>query len=70
MPVAGIIAKCLVTAKKRCWNPIFALNERWFIGPRQVQKIVKQVAERARISQNSMNTLRSDRGLVPNQLPF
>ena len=30
----------------------FALNERWFIGPRPVQKIVKRVAERARISQN------------------
>jgi len=29
-------------------EPYFALNERWFIGPRQVQKIVK----RARISQN------------------
>ena len=30
----------------------FALNERWFIGPRQAQKIVKRVAERARTSQN------------------
>ena len=33
-------------------EPYFALNEKWFIGPRQVQKIVKRVAERARISQN------------------
>jgi integrase/recombinase XerD len=29
----------------------FALHEEWFIGKRQVQKIVKRVAERARISQ-------------------
>jgi integrase/recombinase XerD len=33
-------------------EPYFALHERWFIGPRQAQKIVKRVAERARISQN------------------
>jgi integrase/recombinase XerD len=33
-------------------EPYFALHERWFVGPRQVQKIVKRVAERARISQN------------------
>ena len=33
-------------------KPYFALHERWFVGPRQVQKIVKRVAERARISQN------------------
>ena len=32
----------------------FALHERWFVGPRQVQKIVKRVAERARISQKVM----------------
>jgi integrase/recombinase XerD len=32
-------------------EPYFALHERWFVGPRQVQKIVKRVAERARISQ-------------------
>jgi integrase/recombinase XerD len=32
-------------------EPYFALNEKWFIGTRQVQKIVKRVAERARISQ-------------------
>ena len=30
----------------------FALNGRWFIGPRQVHEIVKCVAECARISQN------------------
>jgi len=29
----------------------FALHEEWFIGKRQAQKIVKRVAERARISQ-------------------
>jgi integrase/recombinase XerD len=32
-------------------EPYFALHERWFVGPRQAQKIVKRVAERARISQ-------------------
>jgi integrase/recombinase XerD len=32
-------------------EPYFAINEKWFIGPRQVQKIVKEVANRARISQ-------------------
>ena len=32
-------------------EPYFTLNDKWFIGPRQVQKIVKRVAERARISQ-------------------
>jgi len=29
-------------------EPYFALNEKWFIGPRQAQKVVKRVAERAR----------------------
>jgi integrase/recombinase XerD len=33
-------------------EPYFALNEKWFIGKRQAQKIVKRVAERARISQD------------------
>jgi integrase/recombinase XerD len=30
-------------------EPYFALNDRWFVGPRQAQKVVKRVAERARI---------------------
>lgn len=30
----------------------FAINDHWFIGPRQVQKIVKRVANRAQITQN------------------
>jgi len=33
-------------------EPYFSLNESWFAGPRQVQKIVKQVANRAKITQN------------------
>lgn len=33
-------------------EPYFAINEKWFIGPRQVQKIVKRVANRARLTQN------------------
>ena len=33
-------------------EPYFSLNERWFVGPRQVQKIVKEVANRAKITQN------------------
>lgn len=33
-------------------EPYFSLHEAWFIGPRQVQKIVKRVAGRARISQD------------------
>jgi integrase/recombinase XerD len=32
-------------------EPYFSLNEKWFIGLRQVQKVVKRVAERAHISQ-------------------
>ena len=47
-------------ARSRLYRPSYsslatlylALHERWFVGPRQVQKIVKRVAERARISQN------------------
>ena len=35
-------------------EPYFALNEKWFVGPRQAQKIVKRVAERARISQDEV----------------
>ncbi len=31
-------------------EPYFALNNKWFIGKRQVQKIVKQVANRAQIT--------------------
>jgi integrase/recombinase XerD len=30
----------------------FALQEKWFVGPRQVQKIVKKIANRAQISQH------------------
>ena len=30
--------------------PYFALNDRWFVGPRQVQRMVKDVANRARVS--------------------
>ena len=33
-------------------EPYFSLNENWFAGPRQVQKIVKEVANRAKITQN------------------
>ena len=33
-------------------EPYFALNEKWFVGPRQVQKMVKRIAKRARISQH------------------
>ena len=32
-------------------EPYFSLHEKWFVGSRQAQKIVKRVAERARISQ-------------------
>lgn len=32
-------------------EPYFSLNDKWFIGRRQVQKVVQRVAERARISQ-------------------
>ena len=30
----------------------FALHDRWFVGSRQVQKIVKRIANRAQIAQN------------------
>jgi integrase/recombinase XerD len=30
----------------------FAMHETWFVGPRQVQKIVKQLANRAKITQD------------------
>ena len=30
----------------------FAIYENWFVGPRQVQKIVKRIANRARIGQD------------------
>ena len=33
-------------------EPYFSLHENWFSGVRQVQKIVKQVANRAKIIQN------------------
>src|SRR5262249_12152412 len=32
-------------------EPYFALNQKWMVGPRQVQKIVKRVANRAQITQ-------------------
>jgi|SRR6516164_6371303 integrase/recombinase XerD len=32
-------------------EPYFALNEKWFVGTRQAQKIVKRVAGRERIAQ-------------------
>src|SRR5205807_10345465 len=31
-------------------EPYFALNDRWFVGTRQAQKIVKRVASRAQLS--------------------
>ena len=34
-----------------CYSrPYFALNDRWFVGARQAQKIVKRVANRAQIT--------------------
>ena len=33
-------------------EPYFALHQKWFVGARQVQKIVKRVANRARLSQD------------------
>ena len=33
-------------------EPYFALHEKWFVGPRQVQKIVKKIANRAQIRQD------------------
>lgn len=33
-------------------EPYFALNDSWFIGERQVQKLVKKIANRAQISKN------------------
>jgi integrase/recombinase XerD len=32
----------------------FAIYARWFVGPRQVQKIVKRVANRAKITQDGV----------------
>jgi integrase/recombinase XerD len=32
-------------------EPYFALHQEWFVGPRQAQKIVKRVANRAQLSQ-------------------
>ncbi len=31
-------------------EPYFALHDKWFVGERQVQKVVKQIANRAQIS--------------------
>ena len=39
-------------------EPYFALNEKWFIGPRQVQKIVKRWADYTRIGDLSPHDLR------------
>jgi len=33
-------------------EPYFALNQKWFIGPRQAQKVVKRVANRAKLTQD------------------
>jgi len=33
-------------------EPYFALNQKWFVGPRAVQKIVKRVANRAQLTQD------------------
>ncbi|MFH1833789.1 MAG: site-specific integrase [bacterium] len=33
-------------------EPYFALNQKWFVGTRQVQKIVKRVANRAKLTQD------------------
>ena len=33
-------------------EPYFAIHKTWFVGPRQVQKIVKRVANRAKITQD------------------
>jgi len=33
-------------------EPYFALNQKWFIGPRQAQKVVKDVANRAKLTQD------------------
>jgi integrase/recombinase XerD len=32
-------------------EPYFALNQKWFVGPRQAQKVVKDVANRAKLTQ-------------------
>lgn len=33
-------------------EPYFALNQKWFVGPRAAQKIVKRVANRAQLTQD------------------
>jgi len=33
-------------------EPYFALNQKWFVGPRQAQKVVKDVANRAKLTQD------------------
>jgi integrase/recombinase XerD len=33
-------------------EPYFALNQKWFVGPRAAQKIVKRVANRAKLAQD------------------
>jgi integrase/recombinase XerD len=33
-------------------EPYFALNQKWFVGPRAAQKIVKRVASRAQLTQD------------------
>jgi integrase/recombinase XerD len=32
-------------------EPYFALNQKWFVGPRQAQKVVKRIANRAQLTQ-------------------
>lgn len=34
-------------------EPYFSLHEKWFAGPRQIQKMVKQVANRAKLTQET-----------------
>ena len=33
-------------------EPYFALNQKWFVGPRQAQKVVKRLANRAKLTQD------------------
>jgi integrase/recombinase XerD len=40
----------LSTRVRTILEPYFALNDRWFVGARQAQKIVKRVANRAQIT--------------------
>jgi integrase/recombinase XerD len=52
----GKLSKHRVVPMSRRIQPLmehyFAIHETWFVGPRQVQKIVKRVANRAKITQD------------------